>query len=43
VASHATPMTYAYRGKQYVVIASGGHMFINAADINDFLIAYALP
>jgi len=43
VASHATPMTYEYRGKQYVVIASGGHMFINAADINDYLIAYALP
>jgi quinoprotein glucose dehydrogenase len=42
-ASHATPMTYAVEGRQYVVIASGGHMFINARDIDDWLVAYALP
>jgi quinoprotein glucose dehydrogenase len=42
-ASHATPMTYAVDGRQFVVIASGGHMFINARDIDDWLVAYALP
>jgi len=42
-ASHATPMTYAAGGRQFVVIASGGHMFINGADISDYLVAYALP
>jgi quinoprotein glucose dehydrogenase len=42
-ASHATPMTYEIDGRQFVVIASGGHMFINARDIDDWLVAYALP
>jgi quinoprotein glucose dehydrogenase len=42
-ASHATPMTYEAGGRQFVVIASGGHMFINAPDIDDWLVAYALP
>lgn len=42
-ASHATPMTYLADGRQYVVIASGGHMFINPAAIDDYLVAYALP
>jgi quinoprotein glucose dehydrogenase len=42
-ASHATPMTYAIDGRQYVVIASGSHMFINAKAIDDWLVAYALP
>lgn len=42
-ASHATPMTYAVDGRQFVVIASGSHMFINARDIDDWLVAYALP
>lgn len=41
--SHATPMTYEYKGKQYVVIASGGHMFVTPNDIDDYLVAYALP
>ena len=42
-ASHATPMTYAAQGRQFVVIASGGHMFINPRDIDDWLVAFALP
>ncbi len=41
-AAHATPMTYAVDGKQYVVVAAGSHMFINAATIDDYLVAYAL-
>ena len=41
--SHATPMTYEVDGKQYVVIASGGHMFVTPGDIDDYLVAYALP
>jgi quinoprotein glucose dehydrogenase len=42
-ASHASPMTYRADGRQFVVIASGGHMFINGPDIDDYLVAYALP
>ncbi len=41
--AHASPMTYEVDGRQFVVIAAGGHMFINGADINDYLMAYALP
>jgi glucose dehydrogenase len=36
-------MTYSVDGKQYVVVAAGSHMFINAATIDDYLVAYALP
>jgi len=32
----AAPMTYSYRGKQYVVVAAGG-------GVQSELIAYALP
>jgi quinoprotein glucose dehydrogenase len=42
-ASHATPMTYEADGRQFIVIASGGHMFINPGSIDDWLVAYALP
>jgi quinoprotein glucose dehydrogenase len=42
-AAHATPMTYAVDGKQFVVVAAGSHMFINARTIDDYLVAYALP
>ena len=41
--AHATPMTYEADGRQFVVIAAGGHMFINAHEIDDYLLAYALP
>lgn len=42
-AAHATPMTYEVDGRQYVVVAAGSHMFINARTISDYLVAYALP
>ncbi len=38
----ATPMTYEYNGRQYVVIMAGGHHFMHTP-IGDDLIAYALP
>ena len=39
----ATPMTYMVNGKQYVVIASGGHMWQYGFKIGDWIVAYALP
>lgn len=38
----ATPMTYEYNGKQYLVIMAGGHHFMETP-IGDELLAYALP
>jgi quinoprotein glucose dehydrogenase len=38
----ATPMTYEYEGRQYVVIAAGGHSSAGTR-FGDHLIAYALP
>lgn len=38
----ATPMTYIYKGKQYVVINAGGHAMFNREQ-SDYLIAFALP
>lgn len=42
--AHATPMTYRLRedGKQFVVIAAGGHMLLGTKP-GDALVAYALP
>lgn len=42
--AQATPMTYVSRrnGRQYVVIASGGHQFMQTR-IGDYVIAFALP
>ena len=42
-ASMATPMTYEIDGRQFVVIASGGHMWQYMFKISDYLVAYALP
>ncbi len=42
-ASMATPMTYEAGGKQFVVVASGGHIFTYPQKIGDWLLAYALP
>ena len=39
----ATPMSYMVNGRQYVVIATGGHMWNYPNGISDELIAYALP
>ncbi|MGV3558810.1 MAG: pyrroloquinoline quinone-dependent dehydrogenase [Larkinella arboricola] len=38
----ATPMTYQLNGKQYVVIAAGGHGKVGTK-LGDYLVAYALP
>jgi quinoprotein glucose dehydrogenase len=40
--AQATPMTYAVNGKQYVVIAAGGHGSFGTK-LGDYVIAYALP
>lgn len=42
-AGHATPMTYRWNGKQYLVIAAGGHAKIEEAPLGDSLVAFALP
>jgi quinoprotein glucose dehydrogenase len=41
--AHAQPITYEVDGKQYVVIAAGGHAKITEAGLGDALIAFALP
>ena len=40
---HATPMTYEIDGKQYVVIAAGGHSKIDEEPLSDALVAFTLP
>jgi quinoprotein glucose dehydrogenase len=40
---HATPMTYQYKGKQYIVIAAGGHAHIDEEPQSDAIVAFALP
>jgi quinoprotein glucose dehydrogenase len=42
---HATPMTYKLgtNGKQYVVIAAGGHPKITEESLGDALVAFTLP
>jgi len=40
--AQATPMTYSVNGKQYVVIAAGGHGSFGTR-LGDYVIAYALP
>jgi quinoprotein glucose dehydrogenase len=36
-------MTYQYRGKQYIVIAAGGHAHIDEEPQGDAIVAFALP
>ncbi|MEM8916502.1 MAG: PQQ-binding-like beta-propeller repeat protein, partial [Pseudomonadota bacterium] len=38
----ATPMTYVWQGRQYVVIAAGGHSLAGTT-IGDFVVAFAIP
>ena len=38
----ATPMTYQWKGRQYVVIAAGGHSAATTT-LGDYVLAYALP
>jgi quinoprotein glucose dehydrogenase len=40
---NATPMTYEFNGKQYVVIAAGGHQRIPEEQQGDTIVAFALP
>jgi quinoprotein glucose dehydrogenase len=40
---HATPMTYMWNGKQFVVIAAGGHDKISQETPGDALVAFTLP
>ncbi len=40
--SFAHPMTYKINGRQYVVVVSGGHPFVDQ-DPGDFVTAFALP
>jgi quinoprotein glucose dehydrogenase len=42
-AGNATPMTYEINGKQYLVIAAGGHQRIPEEPLGDSLVAFALP
>ncbi|MDH3977967.1 MAG: pyrroloquinoline quinone-dependent dehydrogenase [Gammaproteobacteria bacterium] len=39
----ATPMTYEADGRQFVVIAAGGHSWYYAGGVDDYVLAYALP
>lgn len=39
---NAVPMTYTYQGRQYVVIAAGGH-FTSPLASSDHVIAFSLP
>ena len=40
---HAMPMTYEVGGKQYLVIAAGGHRAIPEEPQGDAIVAFALP
>jgi quinoprotein glucose dehydrogenase len=40
---NATPMTYSMQGRQYLVIAAGGHPKITEEALSDALIAFRLP
>jgi quinoprotein glucose dehydrogenase len=42
-AGNATPMLYEMNGKQYIVIAAGGHQRIPEESLGDALVAFALP
>ncbi len=41
--AQATPMTYEWKGRQYVVIAAGGHAQMGIAPPGDSVVAFALP
>ena len=41
--ANATPMTYMAGGKQYVVVATGGHNWVYPYKKGDSIVAYALP
>ena len=39
---NSVPMTYSYQGRQYVLVAAGGH-FASPMPAADHLVAFALP
>ena len=39
----ATPITYEVDGRQFVVVAAGGHHAYYRQKVSDYLIAFALP
>ncbi len=39
----ATPMTFEVNGKQFVVVAAGGHIVAGFRNVSDYIVAYALP
>lgn len=39
----ATPMTYSVGGRQFVVVAAGGHIVAGFRNVSDYVVAYALP
>ena len=41
--AHALPITYEAKGRQFVVIAAGGHTRITEEAQSDALVAFALP
>jgi quinoprotein glucose dehydrogenase len=41
--AHAQPMTYEVNGRQFVVVAAGGHAKITETGVGDALVAFALP
>jgi len=41
--ANATPMTYMINGRQYVVVATGGHGWLYPQGLDDYVMAYALP
>ena len=42
-AGNATPMTYEMNGKQYLVIAAGGHQGLREESLGDAVVGFALP
>ena len=38
----ATPMSYEWQGKQYVLIAAGGHS-TSGTTLGDYVVSFALP
>jgi quinoprotein glucose dehydrogenase len=40
---NSTPMTYTVKGKQYIVLAAGGHPKITEEALSDALVAFTLP
>lgn len=41
--AHATPMTYMWKGRQYVVVSAGGYGRFPAPKLSDHVLSFALP